>query len=106
MFVLSVFDDGGERNFVTTNPRVDDGRIFAVVGSATRQFEFGAVIDLMLIGVQIMHEMACEPRANSRLDFLVQCSLDRRIQHRDSRMPISNRPWTVLREQNDADQGR
>ncbi|NKM88031.1 hypothetical protein GFL54_27795 [Rhizobium laguerreae] len=49
MFVLSVLDDGGERNFVTTSVRVEDGRIFAVVGDATRRFQIEDVIDLVLV---------------------------------------------------------
>jgi hypothetical protein len=49
MFVLSVLDDGGERNFMTTSVSVEDGRIFAVVGDATRRFTIEDVIDLVLV---------------------------------------------------------
>ncbi len=50
MFVLSVLDNGDERNFVTEEIRILDGRALAVIGETSQSFEIDDVIDLVLVG--------------------------------------------------------
>ena len=52
MFVVSILDDGDERNFVATGLRVTHGDILIEAGGAQHLFKLGDVIDILPIDVQ------------------------------------------------------
>ncbi len=49
MFVLSIAESGSERNFLTTDLKLVNGQLLAVVGDCTKSFAIKDVIDLVLV---------------------------------------------------------
>ncbi len=49
MFVLSVLDKGDERNFITSDVKLEGRYLVATVGSTAQRFAISDVIDIVLV---------------------------------------------------------